>query len=245
MFVVGDENQALYREANLSKLFADLGFQEHYLGTPYRSTKQILRVVQALLPEVEIPGVEQALDGPEPELIYVTSGSVAINQARAIFEDINHLRGSRQEVQWSDFGILFTLGAHLKGVTGELSRLFSSNLNISGNLNPVFKGLGDTIDLGSNTIKLMTMASAKGLEFRYVFLVGLDRLADGIEETKKNFTTEESARQARLNLVGPTRAKEQLNLYYARDNVFLKRLIGKEHLVKLRRYPDDYEGVQE
>jgi superfamily I DNA/RNA helicase len=89
------------------------------------------------------------------------------------------------------------------------------------------------------------MASAKGLEFRYVFLVGLDRLADGFEETKKNFTTEESVRQARLNLVGPTRAKEQLNLYYSRDNVFLKRLIGKEHLVRIRRYPDDYEGVQE
>jgi superfamily I DNA/RNA helicase len=244
MFVVGDENQALYRDTNLVKLFTDLGFDEHYLAKPYRSTKQILRVVQALLPEVELPGVELSLDGPEPELIYVTSGSVATHQARAIYEDINYLRETRQNVQWSDFGLLFTLGAHLKGVTGELSRLFQANLGVSRNLNPVFKGLGDTLDLNSDTIKLMTMASAKGLEFRFVFLVGLDRLADGIEETKKNFTTEESARQARLNLVGPTRAKEQLNLYYSRDNVFLKRLIGKEHLVKIRRYPDDYEGVQ-
>jgi superfamily I DNA and RNA helicase len=240
ILVAGDQNQALYRDSDFKNIIAKYDFVEYSLGKPYRSTRQILRVVQALLPEVELTGIEESLDGPEPELIYVTSGNTVTNQAKAIYEDIKYLRANRENVKWSDFGILFTLSAHLNGVTGELSRLFKEDQNISNNLNPVFKGLGETLDLGSDKIKLMTMASAKGLEFRYVLLVGLDRLADGFEEVQKNLSTEETIRQARLNLVGPTRAKEQLNMYYAKDNVFLKRLTGKETLVRLRRYPEDY-----
>jgi superfamily I DNA/RNA helicase len=242
ILVAGDENQALYRDSDFNNLISKHDFTEYSLLRPYRSTKQILRVVQALLPEVELTGAEESLDGPEPELIYVASGNTVTNQAKAIYEDIKYLRATRENVTWSDFGILFTLSAHLNGVTGELSRLFKDDSGISGNLNPVFKGLGETLDLNADKIKLMTMASAKGLEFRYVLLVGLDRLADGFEQVQRNLSTEETVRQARLNLVGPTRAKEQLNMYYAKDNVFLKRLIGKESLVKLRRYPEDYDG---
>ncbi|MGA8276588.1 MAG: UvrD-helicase domain-containing protein [Rhodanobacteraceae bacterium] len=77
-------------------------------------------------------------------------------------------------------------------------------------------------EVGEDCVQLMTLHSAKGLEFPIVFLVGLE---DGLFPSQKS--VEEPGRleeERRLAYVGITRAREQLILCYAES----RRLHGVE-----------------
>ena len=66
----------------------------------------------------------------------------------------------------------------------------------------------------SNSIKLMTVHAAKGLEFKYIFITGLE---DGLfphEKRNDNKTGEDSEEERRLFYVALTRAKEKLFLSF-------------------------------
>ncbi len=66
-----------------------------------------------------------------------------------------------------------------------------------------------------NTVKLMTVHAAKGLEFKYVFVTGLE---DGLFPTHKDGETksaEDAEEERRLFYVALTRAKEKLFLSFA------------------------------
>lgn len=66
----------------------------------------------------------------------------------------------------------------------------------------------------SNTVTLMTLHSAKGLEFPTVFMAGLD---DGIfPSARSSNTTSELEEERRLMYVGVTRAEEKLYITHAR-----------------------------
>jgi len=71
---------------------------------------------------------------------------------------------------------------------------------------------GDRDEPG-NAVRLMTLHSAKGLEFRFVFLVGVDDDTLPHEGSVEEGRIEE---ERRLLYVGITRAKEQLALSYAK-----------------------------
>lgn len=79
----------------------------------------------------------------------------------------------------------------------------------------------DTWDDRSNTVTLMTLHSAKGLEFPVVFIAGLDEglfpLARSLEDPR------ELEEERRLFYVGLTRAKEKAYLHYATDR---RRFLG-------------------
>ncbi|MBN8727659.1 MAG: DNA helicase II [Xanthomonadales bacterium] len=79
-------------------------------------------------------------------------------------------------------------------------------------------------------VQLMTLHSAKGLEFRFVFLVGME---DGLFPSQKS--TEEPGRleeERRLAYVGITRAREQLVLTHAES----RRLHGVESYARPSRF---------
>jgi DNA helicase-2/ATP-dependent DNA helicase PcrA len=79
-------------------------------------------------------------------------------------------------------------------------------------------------EAGEDGVQLMTLHSAKGLEFPQVFLVGLE---DGLFPSQRSI--EESGRleeERRLAYVGLTRARRKLTLTYAES----RRLHGMEHL---------------
>ena len=73
----------------------------------------------------------------------------------------------------------------------------------------------DKIDKSGSAINLMTVHSAKGLEFPVVFIIGME---DGIfPHSRALFEPAELEEERRLCYVGVTRAKEKLYLTYCRE----------------------------
>ncbi len=74
----------------------------------------------------------------------------------------------------------------------------------------------DNLEGGSNKVLLMTLHSAKGLEFPHVYLAGME---DGVFPSYMTIASddpEEIEEERRLAYVGITRAKEDLTLCYAK-----------------------------
>lgn len=74
----------------------------------------------------------------------------------------------------------------------------------------------DNVESGSNKVLLMTLHSAKGLEFPHVYLAGME---DGIFPSYMTIVSDdpdEIEEERRLAYVGITRAKEDLTLCYAK-----------------------------
>ncbi|HKZ10907.1 MAG TPA: UvrD-helicase domain-containing protein [Rhodanobacteraceae bacterium] len=88
-------------------------------------------------------------------------------------------------------------------------------------------------EAGTDCVQLMTLHSAKGLEFPVVFLVGME---DGLFPSQRS--TEDASRleeERRLAYVGITRARERLVLCYAES----RRQYGSETLSRPSRFLDE------
>jgi superfamily I DNA and RNA helicase len=225
LLLAGDPAQALYNDGDLASFLKTIDCREVRLTRPYRSTKQILSAIHSLDPGFEIEGIVDSLDGPPVELIWADSWN---GQAAAVAWEIHHMitEGGRQP---RDIGVLVTT---YSGTYRRLQEAFG-NLGIPHSVAERWN-LGQ-FDLLTNTVKLMTVHSAKGFEFPVVFLFGLETLPDPEDL--------ESRRRARVAFVGATRAMDQLMVTYTRDNRFLKMLSTDEQWVTRFVWPDSYEGV--
>lgn len=77
--------------------------------------------------------------------------------------------------------------------------------------------LSDKSKDSKNSVTLMTLHSAKGLEFPYVFMIGME---EGIfPHSRSLMEKDEIEEERRLCYVGITRAKEKLYLTYARNRL--------------------------
>ncbi len=86
----------------------------------------------------------------------------------------------------------------------------------------------DTWNAGSNCLTLMTLHCAKGLEFPFVFMVGMEMGLFPHATSSESGSPEELEEERRLCYVGITRAQEKLHLSYATS----RRLWG-QHLSNL------------
>lgn len=91
----------------------------------------------------------------------------------------------------------------------------------------------DTLDQGSDAVTLMTLHSAKGLEFPVVFLVGLE---EGVFPHSRSLASDsELEEERRLCYVGMTRAREELHLLHAHR----RSLYGTPNFNRPSRFIED------
>ena len=86
----------------------------------------------------------------------------------------------------------------------------------------------------SNQVTLMTLHSAKGLEFPYVFLVGM---AEGVFPNQRSLDESGEEEERRLCYVGITRAREELTLSMARR----RKRYREEILQTMSRFLNDID----
>jgi len=87
-------------------------------------------------------------------------------------------------------------------------------------------------DDGGNQVRMMTLHASKGLEFRYVFIVGCE---DGVLPHEVSLDEGNLQEERRLLYVGITRAKEQLWMSYSK----LTRKFGEQIRLKPSRFFDE------
>ncbi len=75
----------------------------------------------------------------------------------------------------------------------------------------------DNTDAGANSVTLMTLHAAKGLEFPAVFIIGLEESV--LPHSRALYDQREMEEERRLMYVGMTRAREELYLTYATSRV--------------------------
>lgn len=94
-----------------------------------------------------------------------------------------------------------------------------------------------TRDHSGDRVTLMTLHSAKGLEFRHVYLVGFERKL--LPHSKSADGAASIAEERRLCYVGMTRAMERLTLTAARTRILRNERIPRQPSVFLQEIPAD------
>ncbi|MCC7434297.1 MAG: UvrD-helicase domain-containing protein [Methanoregulaceae archaeon] len=91
----------------------------------------------------------------------------------------------------------------------------------------------DSMDNGGNGVTLMTLHSAKGLEFPVVFLAGME---EGVFPHSRSLSSDrELEEERRLAYVGMTRAREELHLFHAHR----RAVYGSPNFNARSRFLDD------
>ena len=229
--MAGDESQAIYRENDTLAVAEEYELVRYELPVAYRSTKEILTVVEHL------SGIKHALErspsGPLPDLIYVDKTGKADAMNEAVIRDLIGLL-KHDGVRERDIAILVTSNYMRYKLRSVLVERLKDEFRYDVQVASIEKGAADQLNLEEDSIKLTTIHNAKGLEFSVVFLLGLDELSEDEEDLPMVRKGE------RLVLVGPTRAKDRLFIYYSKMNSYLERLNEHPESVTFRVYPDDY-----
>ena len=194
---IGDASIArlqTYADTMALTLWEALAFTEEAgLGTAARRAvdgfRTLLQTLMSAAQESELPELLEIvlqrsgyLDALEAERTV---------EARGRIENLQELVGVAQEYQAQ------TEGATLSGFLQEIS-LFSDQDELAGER--------------TGTVTLMTLHNAKGLEYRAVFIIGVE---EGIFPHSRSIEEQEIEEERRLAYVGMTRAMERLTLTHA------------------------------
>ena len=242
LMLVADKNQSIYRDAEIEEDFADLNPTYYNLTKTYRSTKQIIEFTNVLIPECSIAEENLEIEGPKPRLVWVQGGLRKPDVKRAIAIDITKIINREKDLKLSEIGILCSRRFTMMGSVREISEsLTELNGQVPRDwISPLFDT--KTYDPDKDTIKMMTIHSSKGLEFKHVFLLGLEELAKEYHEEIAGLgNISDENLEVRLNFVGPTRASRELNVYYSKHNFFLERLLTNRSVFQQVIYPESYE----
>ena len=235
--LVGDEEQAIYRNAKLIETLAPYKPHRVHLTKAYRSTREIMRVVDILLGRESDSSSESSPSGPNPDLIFVDVTKNKMNSlGEAVIEDVISLI-KLDKLNPGDIAILATTNYYRLSLVENLRKELASRLNYEILVDGIERGAAYKLDMTRDSIKVTTIYNAKGLEFPAVLLLGLEDL----DKPQNDDIPEEHERNSRLNLVGPSRAKDRLLIYYTRQNSFVDRLRDNSKTVNFRTYPEDYE----
>lgn len=143
-------------------------------------------------------------------------------QKRNVSEIIDSILNKTKYLEWIDDGSEEAMYKkenieELRNVAGEYAKIHGENsLEVFlQDINLIEQEQDENQDGSGNYINLMTLHSSKGLEFDYVFIVGME---EGILPHSRSFTDENGLEEERrLCYVGITRAKEKLFLSFAEN----------------------------
>jgi DNA helicase-2/ATP-dependent DNA helicase PcrA len=153
-----------------------------------RELGDIISSLRAILEEATVAGLIDSLLRRTDYLAYINDGSP---QGEARQENVKELLSVAHEYQ----------DAGLEGFLEEVALI--SDL--------------DSAEFSSDSVTLMTLHAAKGLEFPVVFMTGLEETI--FPHSRALYDQGEMEEERRLCYVGMTRAREELYLFYATSRV--------------------------
>ncbi len=237
LLMVMDASQAIYHQSS-----ADEAFQKAtrvFLHTNYRNTEQIGRfATQGVFGAVTDRSgktrdnqifPEYRVQGEKVQVIWTQSWDA---QAEFIAREIRRLCDERT-ANFRDIAVLFpTWRGTKRRLTEALEQQGIPHFVLERDLES-----RDAFDLTEDSVKAMTIHSAKGLEFPIVFLFGIETL-----KVPENLGAceEMAASQTRLAYVGMTRATDILYLTYTRPNLIMERAANLDSYCRVLTYPDDF-----
>jgi DNA helicase-2/ATP-dependent DNA helicase PcrA len=131
------------------------------------------------------------------------------------------------EGRWENILELVSVAQSIQEIKNQKSKIKSGEDDLSDNpLEEFLEKVAlvqdtDEIDQNAPVVTLMTLHAAKGLEFKVVFIVGIE---EGIFPHSRALLEEsEMEEERRLCYVGVTRARERLYLIYASERVIFGR----------------------
>jgi DNA helicase IV len=241
VMVAGDESQSIYRRSDLLSEIRDLNPTVFRLDKSYRSTHEILSFINVLVPEYSMSTHDAMSHGPVPDLVWADGGVSKIHIKRAIALDIAKILSEDKDAGLKDIAILSTRKFAMKATVREIGESLREIVNFDQRdlISPLFDT--KTYEPELNTVKMITIQSAKGLEFKYVLLMGLEEIAKEMIDFPTETDQVDDFLESKLNFVGPTRASHKLIVYYSKSNFFLERLIKDKSSYNQLNYPEDYE----
>lgn len=199
-FAVGDPNQAIYGwRGSAPQVFSEVrthfGCREHALRINYRSTRIILegaRGVLGLQPEAggELTGARE-----RGARIVLRRHHDPVSEALYLAERLAGLYAGG--VPYREMAVLFRLRAQ-----GEVLRTALKERAVP---------CVEADDPPADAVRLMTLHAAKGLEFRHVFLSGIN---EGLVPLGRRRDRVDDAEERRLLFVGLTRAQDGVEISY-------------------------------
>jgi superfamily I DNA/RNA helicase len=164
------------------------------------------------------------------KLVYANTRST---QADLIARELQRLVGTGK-VAFGDIAILYPF---YKGCHGYVTGVLSENEIPYTDVNWE-KDSRSELDISTNTVKVMTVHSSKGLEFPVVFLFAGEGI--GIPESIAEADPSDVSR-AKLAYVAMTRAQDALYVVYSKSSVLVDRSLKLSEFCDLLTFPDDFE----
>jgi len=136
--------------------------------------------------------------------------------------------GAEGEMRWENVKELITVAQKYDEAKNNYENTLDAFLEEVALVSDV-----DNVDQNQDAVHLMTLHSAKGLEFPTVFIVGLE---EGIlPHSRSMLSHAEMEEERRLMYVGLTRAKEKIYLLFTRQ----RNLFGSTHMNAPSRFLED------
>jgi SOS regulatory protein LexA len=211
IYFIADTAQSIYSHAwmvngrNFTSIGFDMTGRSSSLTKNYRTTTQIAQAAYSLIERdsyiIENENfVKPTLIDRQSSYPVFTKYKKRKDEIKATIQTIKELS---EKYKYNEIAVISKSNKHLNYIEGEFNRNGLKTSKISS----------ENADFQSDTVKLLTIHSVKGLEFKVVFIVGINQ---GVIPFLKDMDEEEKAVQEsnerRLFYVGMTRAKELLYL---------------------------------
>ena len=226
--LAGDDKQAIYTDG-YAEPFVKRKVDRVNLIKPYRSTKQILRVANALDDNYKIENIDLAPDGEPVTAIYAPFWPL---QGEVIALEIQTLLATSKR-RPGNIAVLCTTNQGAKHVAEALE---AKSIPIR-----LLTKYWEDPEPSDEAVNIMTVHGGKGFGFEVVFIQGFETLKDrdGTAENKK---------WRRVGFVGATRAIDLLYIVYKTPTQFVSSILDlakkSNDVVVGRIFPDDYKHLR-